>query len=237
MGAVLTSYAQNFEDVILWRVLKETGPRTYLDIGAYDPRIDSVTRGLYELGFRGVHVEPLPERANALRQDRPDEQVKEGVVSTSSSDLDFYSINGTGVSTLNPELIRKVAGDVQMSMLKVKSFTLQSLLDNFDGPIGFLKVDVEGAEADVIRSWGNSFARPWIVVVEATLPLTNILSHYEWEGMLQARGYHFVYFDGLNRFYIHGSRNELRKHFGPGPNVFDDFRLAASTPYVRHLVA
>lgn len=233
---MLISYAQNFEDVILWRALKVGGPRTYVDVGAYDPRVDSVTRGLYDLGFRGVHIEPLPSRAEALRRDRPDEQVVQGVVGTSVGPVEFYSIGETGVSTLHPALIKQVAGDVDMSRLTVNSYSLEGLLGNFEGPIGFLKIDVEGAETDVIRSWGVSPVRPWIVVVEATWPLTTTPSYGEWEAMLQARGYHYVYFDGVNRFYLHGSQYDLRRHFGPGPNVFDQFQLAASTSYVRHLL-
>ena len=52
------SYAQNFEDVILWRALKHVENGFYIDIGAQDPVIDSVSRGFYEKGWRGLHVEP-----------------------------------------------------------------------------------------------------------------------------------------------------------------------------------
>ena len=33
----LTSYAQNFEDVILWRALKQVKEGFYIDVGAQDP--------------------------------------------------------------------------------------------------------------------------------------------------------------------------------------------------------
>lgn len=233
---MLISYAQNFEDVILWRALKVNGPRTYIDVGAYDPRIDSVTRGLYELGFRGVHIEPLPVHVAALRADRPDELVIEAVVGTALGHVKFYSINDTGVSTLHPQLIRDVAGDVPVSPIEVESLTLEKILNAFSGPVGFLKIDVEGAEEDVITSWGESAVRPWIVVVEATLPLTTTPSYRAWEKMLYSRAYRFAYFDGVNRFYVHRSQEQLLRHFGPGPNVFDNFKLAVSTPYVSRLL-
>ncbi len=38
-----TSYAQNFEDVMLWRALKHVSNGYYIDIGAQDPSIDSVS--------------------------------------------------------------------------------------------------------------------------------------------------------------------------------------------------
>lgn len=36
------SYAQNFEDVMLWRALKLFGPGRYIDVGANHPSQDSV---------------------------------------------------------------------------------------------------------------------------------------------------------------------------------------------------
>ena len=42
-------------------------------------------------------------------------------------------------------------------------------------------------------------------------------------------GYEFVYFDGLNRFYVHSARPELKEAFGAGPNLFDDFVLYGSS--------
>jgi len=69
---MLTSYAQNFEDVILWRALKHVERGCYVDIGAWDPVIDSVSLAFYEQGWRGLHVEPEPSAAARLRQARRD---------------------------------------------------------------------------------------------------------------------------------------------------------------------
>ena len=43
-----TSYAQNFEDVLLWRALRGIKNGFYIDIGAYAPDDDSVTRAFYD---------------------------------------------------------------------------------------------------------------------------------------------------------------------------------------------
>ena len=70
MGII--SYAQNFEDVMLWRALGHIKGGVYIDVGAYDPLVDSVSKAFYEHGWRGIHLEPLPVYCNALRLDRPD---------------------------------------------------------------------------------------------------------------------------------------------------------------------
>jgi hypothetical protein len=68
--------------------------------------------------------------------------------------------------------------------------------------IDFLKVDVEGAEADVLA--GNDWKRfrPKVVVCEAIAPLSNEPAWDEWEPYLLAQGYRFCLYDQLNRFYV-----------------------------------
>ena len=42
---MFTSYAQNFEDVMLRRALNEIARGFYIDVGAQDPIVDSVSMG------------------------------------------------------------------------------------------------------------------------------------------------------------------------------------------------
>ena len=65
------SFAQNGEDIVLWRALRHIRTGVYVDVGAADPIDDSVTKAFYERGWRGVNVEPVPAYAELLRQDRP----------------------------------------------------------------------------------------------------------------------------------------------------------------------
>ncbi len=55
-----TSYAQNFEDVMLWRALRHIDQGYYIDVGAWSPELDSVTKAFYEHGWHGINVEPNP---------------------------------------------------------------------------------------------------------------------------------------------------------------------------------
>src|SRR5215831_3973844 len=65
------SYAQNFEDVMLWRALKHIDKGFYIDVGANDPDKDSVTKAFYERGWRGINVEPVPQWFERLEKARP----------------------------------------------------------------------------------------------------------------------------------------------------------------------
>ena len=225
MGII--SYAQNFEDVILWRALGRIENGFYIDIGAQHPFVDSVSRAFYEKGWRGISVEATPAYANLLRDDRPDELIIQAAVSKRSGVLQFYEIPNTGISTGDLSIAdehRKRGFIVQE--LVVPCITLENIFSQTKNKeIHWLKIDVEGMEQDVLESWGNYPARPWVIVVESTIPLTEVESYENWEELLFERGYTFVYFDGLNRFYVSSEHLDITHYFKTPPNVFDDFVL------------
>jgi hypothetical protein len=87
--------------------------------------------------------------------------------------------------------------------------------------VHWMKIDVEGMEAAVLRGWDPRALRPWIIVVEATLPGSTEQCHQEWEPLLLAADYAFVFFDGLNRFYVAQERAGLASAFAAPVNVHD----------------
>lgn len=235
---MFVSFAQNFEDVILYRAFADRTDGFYIDVGAQDPNQESVSRAFFELGWRGIHVEPLPEYVEALKAARPGDTVIDAAVSASEGPLEFYAFRGTGLSTGVKSIAdRHQSSDWNMTQaLTVPTITLQEVLEEADGKdIHWLKIDVEGMEADVLESWGDSEIRPWVLVVESTLPNSRVESFGDWIVGVKARGYEDVYFDGLNRFFLHENHPELRDHFGIAPNIFDDFVLDELTPYVGEI--
>jgi len=234
------SYAQNFEDVMLWRALGHVPGGFYIDVGAQDPVHDSVSLAFYEAGWRGVHVEPVPEYARRLEEARPDERVVSALLRREREPMMFYSIADTGMSTGDPQIAAQhLRAGFSVSTLLVDSMPLSEVLDSVgDRPIHWLKVDVEGMERTVLESWGDSPARPWVVVVESTRPNSVETTHHEWDHIVVGLGYEFVYFDGLNRFYVSREHPELKAAFATPPNYFDDFSVtrysfAARAPAIR----
>lgn len=79
--------------------------------------------------------------------------------------------------------------------------------------ISFLKIDVEGYEKEVLLGADFDLYRPSIVIVEATEPCTSIPNYKEWEYILIEHSYHFIFMQGVNRYYIADERNELDEEF------------------------
>jgi FkbM family methyltransferase len=239
MADTLTSYAQNFEDVILWRALRHVRQGCYVDVGAWDPVTDSISLGFYEKGWRGIHVEPEPRAAARLRAARGDEDVLQVAVGSAGS-TDFYVVRDTGLSTCDAAMAKRHATHGwQVEETAVACVPLCQVLDRArERDVHWLTIDVEGMESAVIQGWAPSPVRPWIVVVEVMSPYGIGADSLDWEPVLLGLGYKFVYFDGLNRFYLSVAHPELRRHFGPGPNVFDNFVLSgqSNSPFCGKLL-
>lgn len=233
------SYAQNFEDVMLWRALKHIENGYYIDIGAQHPVIDSVSLAFYEHGWRGAHVEPTRQYSSLLRAARPDETVFQLAIGNQNCSLKFFEFEDTGLSTADPEIAHRHKTDgFECQETLVPFLSLDGLLQQVDvQDIHWLKVDVEGLEKAVLESWQDCPRRPWIIVIESTSPGSQKKSHQNWEALLVAKGYSYVYFDGLNRFYVSPDHPELLDAFESPPNIFDDFALSgsASQPFCRLL--
>lgn len=218
------SYAQNYEDVALFRALGKVANGCYVDVGAGDPIVDSVTRAFYERGWRGVNIEPVMAEHARLVADRPEDVNLNVAIADTQAQLTLHEVIGTGMSTLVPEVAElHRAGGHQVRDIAVTVTTLDAVWTDHDlQVVHFLKVDVEGAERRVLAGLDLARRRPWVILVESTLPNSMTPAHEAWEPLLVDRGYVFVYFDGLNRFYVAREREEaLRQPLALPPNYFD----------------
>lgn len=227
------SYAQNAEDVLLWRALGHVPGGRYVDIGAADPEDLSVTKAFYDRGWRGVNVDPVPQHAEALRKARPDDEVIEAAITAADvANLTLHEIRYqaddaiTGLST-TVDGIASTHGEsgYVVADLTVPAMPLSRVFESdlLGGDVHFLKVDVEGSEEDVLRSMDFTKHRPWVVLVEATEPLSTEPSHEGWEPILLEADYEFMLFDGLSRYYVAAEHPELKEALSYPVCVFDEF--------------
>jgi FkbM family methyltransferase len=232
----IVSYAQNFEDVMLWRALGSVAHGFWIDVGAADPDHCSVTRAFSERGWRGVNIEPTAAPFARLQAARPHDVNLNVALGAVKGRLTFYECADTSLSTLDAAVAARNRADGRAVRERVVTVTTLADVCREHAPaaLHFLKIDVEGAEAQVLAGADFSAARPWIVLIEATQPLSQIDSSAAWEPAVLASGYRFAWFDGLNRFYVANERwNELGQHFRAPPNIFDGFIMHAPDDRVQ----
>jgi FkbM family methyltransferase len=219
------SYAQNYEDIMLFRALRDVVDGFYVDVGANSPDEHSVTKAFYERGWHGINIEPVMEFHQQLLTARPRDINLPIAISDTTGFVDFHDVVGTGLSTISPKIAEdhRAAG-YEVVKRRVVVETLDEVFRKYvSGDVHFLKIDVEGLEDAVLRGVSLVDVRPWVIVVEATAVLSEVQTHASWENLLTGRGYSFVYFDGLNRFYVAEEHPELVRSFQSPPNVFDDW--------------
>lgn len=233
------SYAQNYEDVMLARALRGVERGFYIDVGAQDPINDSVTKAFYEREWHGINIEPVTHWFNKLAEDRTRDINLKIAISDKPGFLHLFEVADSGLSTTDrgfAELHRKAGHLIHES--DVPCVTLDELCEQHClDEVHFLKLDCEGAEVSALRGISLERVRPWIILLEATEPNSQKPTHDEWESLLTTRGYHFVYQDGLNRFYVADEHGELDDAFVYPPNVFDYFVRAPEAMAREELAA
>ena len=224
---------------MLWRALGHIQRGFYIDVGACEPDAESVTAAFYERGWTGINIEPAPGAFQRLSGARTLDLNLPLACGETDGEAPFLLVDGgNGLSTLridSRETLEQAGWSTEPSTVRVRRLA-GICQEHVHGDIHFLKIDVEGAEAEVLR--GADFARwrPWIVVVEATRPNEPTPAFEDWEHLLLSARYTLAYADGLNRFYVAEERAFLSERLGQPPNVFDHY-IGVKEARARHGLA
>jgi FkbM family methyltransferase len=239
--AMELSYTQNMEDYHLSLAFAGQKTGTYIDIGGGHPVADNVSFWFYERGWRGIVVEPQPELAALSARLRPRDVTVCGVVGRTSGEIDFHVVDRLhGLSTTVEHLAQKAqAFGAGYRTVRMPAMTLAELCATHDiGTIDFLKIDVEGGEADVLSGGDWRRFRPKVIVIEAVMPGSNEPAWGEWEPFLLAQGYTFALFDTLNRFYVAQEQSDILARLpserAPWDKVIHMYEIGRAPENSRH---
>lgn len=204
-------YSQNREDLLLEAFFPELTDGFYVDVGAYDPTYDSVTKLFYEKGWRGINIEPQIERYEKFKINRPRDINLNCGVSDTEGELILRSYDNGGLSTFSNKMKNEYEKDNESVVgdykdVKVKVDTLCNIFKKYEThKINFLKIDAEGLEYEVLLGNDWELYRPQVLCIESN----NILKN--WKTFLIKNNYKFIFFDGLNDYYIDSLSKDIKK--------------------------
>jgi FkbM family methyltransferase len=216
----IITYAQNREDIILSAFFKDSEKGFYVDIGAFDPKIDSVTQYFYERGWNGINVEPNRHLYEEFLSARPKDVNLNIAVSDKKEKVILREYtDGLGLSTVDQKAQQSYEADGsgltdRYDDVEVQADTLAHIFQsNGVKSVDFLKIDVEGNEYKVLA--GNNWEkyRPKVICIEA--------NHIDvdWHGLLEKNDYELVFFDGLNEYFSDRTKPEIKENFAYIPMV------------------
>jgi len=178
----LVSWSQGGEDLALLSIFGIDFKGTYLDIGAHHPSRFSLTRHLYQLGWRGVNVDANKKLISEFIKSRP-RDINLCFAIGPEEFYEFTIFSEPAISTVNVEWRDKFLSESN-SIDRIEVVPGRKLRDLYDeffahSAADILSVDAEGADFEVIKSMdfdslpANRFPR--YLLLETTTPVTEAL--------------------------------------------------------------
>ena len=159
-----------------------------------------------------MNVEPLKKRYDELLLARPGQININKAISNYTGKAEFHIVSDCdGHSSLKE--------NINNSKAKVENITVDvDTLDNIFAEhsisnVDFLKIDVEGAEAEVISSLNLKKHIPKIIILESVPPVEHF-GFLSFEDFVVGNDYIFAMTDDLNRYYVRKeSKEEFKEKF------------------------
>jgi FkbM family methyltransferase len=168
----------------------------FVDVGANAPREGSQTWPMESRGWSGVLVEPQPDLAARLRQER---RAKVYAVACSRPEdsgktLTLYL---AGIqSSLKADFY--AAGMQRAGTCEVPITTLDQVLEDAAAParLDFVSIDVEGHDIEVLDGFDLARWRPRLLLIE------DVVQNLTLHRYLTRRGYRWFRRTGINSWYV-----------------------------------
>ena len=198
--------AAGMEDVFVLACLPDA-PGTFLEVGAYDGLWHSNSYLLESLGWKGVLIEPIPQRADECRANRPGSVVVQAACGPAgcSGQIELQVVEERGGGEGKRSFVSTHPGHIRLlNMQSLGTTTVKVPLITVDQAIGdhFLHIDVafidvEGAELGLLQGFSLSRFKPRLLLVEDNTfgHETHVLSY------LGEQGYQPVGWIRQNRIY------------------------------------
>jgi FkbM family methyltransferase len=208
-------FGQQGEDFLLWGLFDDGAPGYFVDVGAFDGIHLSNSYSFELEGWSGLCVEAHPEYFDLLRKNRPGSHAMHAACTGAGSDGEvvFLSEPLGLLSGIRADKTSNMEGRYAARGMKFPGFSpinvpccpLDSILREINAPsaIGFLSIDTEGTELDVLRGVSLDRYSFRVIVVECN----DVVDLPEMTGYLAGFGYELARSLDQNYFFTRSAED------------------------------
>ena len=197
----------NFEECrLILEAFDFTREGFFIEVGANDPRQNSLTYILERLGWSGMLIDPLSKCYEKLVKERPRSQSFH-CACVRPEQVGKMTLHAPDPSSVVATLEKNVDDfDIEYSFTETcDAVTLDSLVSKVNpARIDFLSMDTEGTELDVLLGFDLARWRPRLILIEDKL--YNLSKHRHLLGC----GYRLVKRTMLNNWYVAASDSGIK---------------------------
>lgn len=169
------SFSKTGDDIQLMKLINNSMPGAYVDIGSWHPVKASNTYYFYVRGWKGISIDPNPELQTLYKQLRPNDNFINAGIGISTTSLEYFMLEESSMNTFSQDFI--VKHQLESKIIKQISVPLYSLEEILDKNLGkndrldFFDIDVEGLDLDVLKSNDWNKYRPKVIVIETDISI------------------------------------------------------------------
>jgi FkbM family methyltransferase len=200
--------SQYGEDLWIWDVLGRQTEGFFIEVGAFDGYHYSVSYALEAMGWNGLLIEALPEKAELCRTRRPHSRTVHAALGrrnappiaklVSVSDVDGGMLSYVPTAGAIDHAKRISERGYQTRTIEAPQTTMDELLKEHAGPIDVAVIDVEGAELDVLDGFNLEKHKPRLLLLEDNTRGQN----QGLAGWMKTKPYSFAGWVGVNQMYV-----------------------------------
>ncbi len=197
---LLKTYSQHNEDIILYQLFYGKTDGYYIDIGANDPVALNNTKKFYDLGWKGINVEPNPRLYDKICKHRPNDININCGVGDVEGVMIFYEVDPDVYSTFDENEAAKTrysSSKKVVNKIPINITTINNLFDMSKQKIDLLSIDTEGFDYKILSMNNWSLNRPKSIVVELNHDENNSVYN-----LLTDNKYELIYFNGTNGIFV-----------------------------------
>ncbi|MDX2146621.1 MAG: FkbM family methyltransferase [Planctomycetota bacterium] len=207
--------SQFAEDALAWNLLGGQLEGFFIEVGAFDGYSYSVTYGLECVGWKGLLIEAIPERAQACAERRTQSRTVHAAMgrrgATGSTEFTVVADPYGGMlsyATTSPEHKASLQQHNYMKRtVSVPVTSMDELLKDHTGPIDLAVLDVEGGEVELLEGFDIEKRKPRLMIIEDNLRQEQTpLSKY-----MATKPYVLVGVQEVNRIYVHNESADILK--------------------------